>query len=116
MVMRLLLKFSVRRTDYLYRQLTRLVANQRVIILVAMYALRFRDELLRVRTYGVSGRKSPAGFTTVSTQMFIWLLLKLSVFSTDDIYRYMSARIFHQTVVVFIPVNAPSAGNKLLGC
>ncbi len=89
--MRLLLKFSVRTTDYLYRQLIRLVANRRVIILVAMYALRFRDELLRVRTSGISGRKSPAGLTTVSTQMFSWLLLKLSMFPTDDLYRCKNA-------------------------
>ncbi len=116
MAIRLLLKFSVRRTDYLYRQLSRLVANQRVIILVAMYALRFRDELLRVQTCGVSERKFPTAFTTVFTQMVVWLLLKLSMFSTDDLYRYMSARIFHQCVVVFIPVNAAGAGNKLLGC
>ncbi len=88
MVGRLLLKFSVRRTDDLYRQITPLVANQRVIILVAMYALRFGDELLRVRTSGVSARKSPAGFTTVSTQMVIWILLKLSMFPTDDLYRH----------------------------
>jgi len=116
MALRLLLKFSVHRTDYLYRENIPLVANQRVIILVAMYALRFRDELLRVRTSGVSSRKSPAGFTTVSTQMFSWLLLKLSMFPTDDLYQYTSDRIFHQSVVVFIPVNAPGAGNKLLGC
>ncbi len=114
--MRLLLKFSVHRTDYLYRQIMRLVANQRVIILVAMYALRFRDELLRIQTLGVIGRKSPAGLTTVSTQMFSWLLLKLSMFPTDDLYPCKSARIFHQCVVVFIPVNALGAGNKLLGC
>ncbi len=93
-----------------------LVANQRVIILVTMYALRFGDELLRIRTSGVSARKSPAGFTTVPIQMVIWLLLKLSMFATDDLYRYMSARIFHQSVVVLISVNPPSAGNKLLGC
>jgi hypothetical protein len=116
MAMRLLLKFSVRRTDYLYRQIMPLVANQRVIILVAMYALRFRDELLRIQTSGVSGRKLPAGFTTVSTQMVIWRLLKLSMFLTNDLYRYMSARIFHQSVVVLISVNASGAGNKLLGC
>ncbi len=116
MAMRLLLKFSVRRTDYLYRQIVPLVANQRVIILVAMYALRFRDELLRIRASGVSARKSPAGFTTVPIQMVIWLLLKLSMFPTDDLYRYKSARIFHRCVAVFISVNPPSAGNKLLGC
>ncbi len=114
--MRLLFKFSVRRTDYLYRQIVPLVANQRVIILVAMYALRFGDELLRVRTSGVNRRKSPAGFTTVTTHMVIWLLLKLPVFATDDFHRYISARILHQSVVVFISVNPPSAGNKLLGC
>ncbi len=91
MVVRLLLKFSVHRTDYLYRQRSRLVANQRVIILVAMYAPRFRDELLRIQTSGLSARKSPAGLTTVSTQMFFWLLLKLSMFPTDDLYWYMSA-------------------------
>ncbi len=116
MAMRRLLKFSVHRTDYLYRQHTRLVANQRVIILVAMYALRFHDELLRVGTFGVCGRKLPAGVTPVSTQMVMWPLLKLSMFPTDDFYRYMNDRIFHQCVVVFIPVNAPGAGNKLLGC
>ncbi len=116
MAFRPLLKFSVRRTDYLYRQLTRLVANQRVIILAAMYALRFHDELLRVGTSGVSGRKSPAGFTPVSIQMVVWRLLKLSVFPTGDLYRYMSYRIFHQCVVVFIPVNPPGAGNKPFGC
>ncbi len=116
MAVRLLLKFSVHRTDYLYRQLSRLVADQRVIILVAMYALRFRDELLRVQTVGVSLRKAPTGFTTASTQMVVWLLLKLSMFPTDDLYRCISARIFHQCVVVFIPVNPPGAGNKLLGC
>jgi hypothetical protein len=81
-----------------------------------MYALRFGDELLRVRTSGVSGRKSPAGFTTVTTHMVIWFLLKLSMFQTDDLYRYISAGIFHQCVVVFIPVNPSGAGNKLLGC
>ena len=58
--------------------------------LVAMYALRFCDELLRIQTCGVSGRKSPAGFTTVSNQMVSWRLLKLSVFPTDDLYRYMN--------------------------
>ncbi len=114
--MRRLLKFSVRRTDYLYRQLSPLVADQRVIILVAMHALRFRDELLRIQTSGVRGRKSPAGFTTVSTQMDVGHLLKLSMFPADDLYRYTSGRIFHQSVVVFIPVNAAGAGNKLLGC
>jgi hypothetical protein len=116
MVTWILLKFSVRRTDYLYRQISPLVANQRVIVLVAMYALRFRDELLRVRTSGVIGRKSPAGLTPVSTQMVSWLLLELSMFPTDDLYWYTSAGIFHQSVVVFISVNAPGAGNKPLGC
>jgi len=116
MAPRHLLKLSVRKTDYLYRQIIPLVANQRVIILVAMYALRFRDELLRVGTSGVSGCKSPAGFTTVSSQMFSWLLLELSMFPTGDLYRYTSGRIFHQSVVVSAPVNPPSAGNKLLGC
>ncbi len=91
MAMRRLLKFSVRTTDYLYRQIIPLVANQRVIIPVAMHALRFRDELLRVRTSGVSGRKSPAGLTPVSTQMVSWPLLKLSVFPTDDLYRCKNA-------------------------
>ncbi len=81
-----------------------------------MYALRFRDELLRIQTFGVIGRKSPAGLTPVSIQMLFWLLLKLSMVSSDDLYRYMSARIFHQCVVVSISVNPPSAGNKLLGC
>ena len=116
MPIRLSLRFSVHRTDYLYLQIVPLVANQRVIILVAMYPFRFGDELLRVQTSGVSGHKSPAGSTPVSTQMVSWLLLKLSMFPTDDLYRYISVRIFHQSVVVLISVNPSSAGNKLLGC